>query len=149
MRRRGNPPLPLARRLSYARALWGLSLIGAPARLAAALGAGGASDPLLLAVIRVLGGRELAQGAVCWLRPECRVVLTGAAVDATHSASMILLATRAPKFRRLAAASATVSGVLAACGLGQGLMSSRQPGGDGGADPVASRAAARSRPRAG
>ena len=49
------------------------------------------------ALIRVLGALEAVQALVTSLHPQRRVLLVGAAVDATHSASMIMLAAREPR----------------------------------------------------
>jgi cyanophycinase-like exopeptidase len=68
------------------------------------------------AIIRVLGARETVQALVTSLHPQRRVLLVGAAVDATHSASMILLAAREPRLRRLAAASAAAAALFALVG---------------------------------
>ena len=66
------------------------------------------------AIIRVLGAREAVQALVISLRPRRGVLLAAAAVDATHNASMILLAAREARLRRLTAASAMVSLLLGA-----------------------------------
>lgn len=68
------------------------------------------------AIIRVLGAREAVQALVTSRHPKRRVLLVGAAVDATHGGSMILLAAREPRLRRLAAASAAAAGLFALVG---------------------------------
>jgi hypothetical protein len=68
-------------------------------------------------LVRVLGGRLLAQGLLEYIRPRQIVVLTAAAVDVAHAASMIGAALLLPAYRRTAAASAaeaTLSAVLTA-----------------------------------
>jgi hypothetical protein len=110
-----TPDSPQATALCWVRGLWGLALLTAPGPLASAVG-GVACDPLGRAIIRVLGAREAVQARITSLHPQRRVLLVGAGVDATHSASMILLATREPGLRRLAAASAAVAGLFALVG---------------------------------
>jgi hypothetical protein len=94
--------------LCAVRGLWGLALLLAPDPLASAVG-GVSCDRRLRAIIRVLGAREVTQAYAISLRPRRSVLLAGAAVDATHGASMILLAVREARLRRLAAASATAA----------------------------------------
>ena len=69
------------------------------------------------AVARVLGVRNLAEGAVLARRAGRRWVLAGAAVDATHCLSMTALATTSPKRRRLALVSALIAATTATIGL--------------------------------
>jgi hypothetical protein len=69
------------------------------------------------AVARVLGVRNLAEGAVLARHAGRRWVLAGAAVDATHCLSMIAVAAASPKRRRLALASALIAATTAATGL--------------------------------
>ena len=64
------------------------------------------------AIIRVLGAREVVQAAVISLRADRRVLIAATVVDAMHSTSMILLAAREARYRRLAGASAVVSTLL-------------------------------------
>jgi hypothetical protein len=99
--------------VSRGRACWGLALLSAPDRLATSLGVDGPA-PRVRLVIRVLGGREIVQALLIALRPGPRMLFSAMAVDATHSASMVVLAARDPAFRRLAGTSALVSGSLAA-----------------------------------
>ncbi len=94
------------------RACWGLVLLSAPDRLAAGLGAP-KPTPRVRVVIRVLGGREIVQALLIARSPGRRMLLSAMAVDAAHSASMVLLATRDPALRRLAGTSVLVSGSLA------------------------------------
>jgi hypothetical protein len=81
-------------------------------------------DPLpAVWVIRLLGARMLAQGAVELAWPTRQVVLAGSAVDAGHAASMIGAAAALPTHRRTAMASAIVAGTSAVVAgtLGGGL----------------------------
>jgi hypothetical protein len=66
---------------------------------------------------RVLGIRNLAEGAILARHPSCRLVLGGAAVDATHAPSMVALAAARPEHRRPATASALTATSMAAAGL--------------------------------
>ncbi len=68
-------------------------------------------------IVRVLGGRMLLQAAVQAARPDRRLVDAGVAVDASHSASMVALATFSRRYRRPASLSAAVAGVSTALGL--------------------------------
>ena len=110
-----RPDSPQTIALCWVRGVWGLALLSAPDPLASAVG-GISCDPRLRAIIRVLGARETVQALVSSLYPQRRVLLVGAAVDATHGASMILLAAREPRLRRLAAASAAAAGLFALVG---------------------------------
>lgn len=101
--------------LCRVRGLWGLALLTAPDPLARVVG-GLSCDPVMRAAIRLLGAREAAQALVTSLHPGRRLLLAGAAVDATHSASMVWLAAREPRLRRLAAASAAAAGLFAVVG---------------------------------
>jgi hypothetical protein len=72
-------------------------------------------DPVPAAwVLRLLGARMLAQGAVELAWPVRAVVRTGSVVDATHAASMIGAAAALPTYRRAAVASAVIAAVSAA-----------------------------------
>jgi hypothetical protein len=64
-------------------------------------------------VVRVLGARHLAQGAVVLAAPRAPVVRAAAAVDALHAASMLPLLTF-PRYGR----AARVSGGIAATWAG-------------------------------
>lgn len=110
-----RPDSPQSTALCLVRGLWGLALLTAPDPLASAIAAV-PCDPLMRAVIRLLGAREAVQALATSLHPQRRVLLVGAAVDATHSGSMIVLAAREPRLRRLAAASAATAGLFAVVG---------------------------------
>lgn len=60
-------------------------------------------------LVRLLGARLLVQGLLEVARPDRRLVLGGAAVEAMHAASMVAAALRWPQYRR----AALVSGGLA------------------------------------
>lgn len=69
------------------------------------------------AVARLLGLRNLAEGALVARHRSRRRLLAGAAVDATHALSMIALAAVRPEQRRLAAASALAATATATAGV--------------------------------
>jgi hypothetical protein len=65
-------------------------------------------------LVRLLGSRLLAQGALEYAYPGRTVALGGAAVDTAHAASMIAMAVLRPAYRRSALASAIEASVSAA-----------------------------------
>ena len=99
------------RLLLGARGAYALGLMGAPGWLAQTFA--GQRSQRLEATIRVLGLRELLEVLALWFYPHPRCLLAGAAVDATHSGSMVTLAVFSPSLRVPSAASALVSGGLA------------------------------------
>ncbi|MFB9237794.1 hypothetical protein ACFFWC_19905 [Plantactinospora siamensis] len=74
---------------AVARMIWGAGMLAAPTTVLGALG--GRRSDLAVAVLRVLGARHLAQGAVTAWRPTGPVLAAGAAADALHGASTVLL----------------------------------------------------------
>jgi hypothetical protein len=105
----------VARGSAAERCLTGALLLGAPDIITGRIAGDQPRPPTWL--VRVLGGRLLAQGLLQYWRPRRGVVLAGVAVDAAHAASMIVAAVLLPAHRRTAAASAveaTLSAVLAA-----------------------------------
>ncbi len=64
---------------------------------------------------RVLGARHLAEAAILAARHTHDWIRAGAAVDATHAASMLLLAWLRPAQRELALSSAAGATLLALC----------------------------------
>lgn len=66
---------------------------------------------------RVLGARHLVEAAVLARRHTHDWILAGAAVDATHAVSMVLLAWLRPARRELALASAASATLVAACSV--------------------------------
>lgn len=104
-----------------ASAATGLALLLRAERIAAAAGRrAGRPDPR---IVRVLGARQVAQAVLTLVRPTSAVLALGAAVDASHAASMVALAGASPRFRRPALASATVAGVA----VGVGAALARRP----------------------
>jgi hypothetical protein len=89
------------------RGAWGACELLMPARLAK-LTLARAGDSRERLVVRILGGRHVAQAALT-ARAEPVVHMLGGAVDLTHSASMVLLALVDRRRRRAAATSAAVA----------------------------------------
>jgi len=93
----------------------GVAMLLQPKRIGLFVAAGGATPPA--AVVRVLGTRELVQGAVILAQPERRAFVTaGSAVDLLHGTSMLAVATWWPRYRRPALASAGIAGCSAVAG---------------------------------
>jgi hypothetical protein len=67
-------------------------------------------------LVRLLGGRILAQYAVVIAAPDRPVVALSATVDGLHAASMLLAAATMPAYRRVTLISAGVSGAAAVAG---------------------------------
>lgn len=76
-------------------------------------GSGSVPDP---AVVRILGGRQLLQGAALLIRPKNPLVIGALAVDALHASSMIGAALVWPRYRRAALTSAAVATASAGAG---------------------------------
>ena len=94
---------------------WGLSTVGVgvaflvrPHALAG-LGTGGRHTPDNT-VVRVLGGRQLLQGALITRTPTPLLVVGGTVTDALHAASMLAVAAFWPRYRKAALTSATIAG---------------------------------------
>jgi transcriptional regulator GlxA family with amidase domain len=64
-------------------------------------------------LVRVLGARMAAQAGLQMVAPSPDVVLLGAAVDATHAASMATVAALSKRYRRGAAVSGAIAGASA------------------------------------
>jgi hypothetical protein len=96
----------------------GTATLLAPQTLGKAVG-GAAPDP---AVVRLLGGRQLVQGAAVLIRPTHLLVIVGVAVDILHATSMVAAAVIWPGYRRAAltsaaaAASSAIAGALIVSG---------------------------------
>ncbi len=107
--------------LTVGEGLVGGALAARPSAVAAA--AAGAGTPAPPWVVRVLGLRMAAQClATAWTRGRGaklrrRALLGGAAVDATHAASMVVVARWRPAYRRSALASAGMAASAALLGL--------------------------------
>lgn len=96
------------------RLLLGAGLLGWPAPVARAITGQSSAPPSWL--LRLLGGRLVAQGAVLLARPRPGVARVGAIIDATHALSMVPAALLFPAHRR----AAVISGVEAAAAAAMG-----------------------------
>ena len=67
-------------------------------------------------MVRLLGGRQLLQGAAVLIRPAPALVIGAVAVDVLHAASMVAAAVIWPGYRRAALTSAAVAGTSAVAG---------------------------------
>ena len=105
----------LVRTASAAFGGWGAVLLVAPERMTR-LACGGGPEPRTW-VVRLLGGRLVAQHGLLLARPERRLVLAGAAVDAVHALSMLAVAAAWRDHRRPASVSAATALASAAVGL--------------------------------
>lgn len=108
-------PAAALRALGLAEAAWGAALLAAPGRLVAAAH-GGPPPPRSTGVARVLGARQLAQGALTALTAGPRVTGGAAAVEGLHGTSMVALAAASSRYRRLALVSAAVAATEALAG---------------------------------
>jgi hypothetical protein len=79
--------------------------------------AGNAVDRQLVNTARVLGARQLLQGLFTAWWPTRRIMVVGAAVDATHAATMVAAAAANLGPRRLTIASAATATTFAAAGF--------------------------------
>lgn len=100
-----------ARGLSVVLAGWGTAMLARPEQVARWAAADGPRPDAR--VVRLLGGRMLAQHALVVLRPTRGVVLAGAAVDALHALSMLGAAALSSRYRRPALLSAATAGASA------------------------------------
>lgn len=107
--------------LAGVRAAYGAVQLLLPAYSAEQL-LGGALKPPGLAVVRVLGARQLAQAGLSTAIPTAPLLTLGAGTDAAHALSMAALALADPKRRR----PAMVSGLTAtAFAVGGALVARR------------------------
>ena len=104
------------RALSAIRAGWGAALLIAPGAVLREL-SHQRIDHSARVFARILGARDLAQAAIAQRRPGRGWIFAGAAVDATHAATMVALAALRPDRRRLALTNAATAIAFAAAGL--------------------------------
>lgn len=109
---------PSLRLLIVARALWGTALLIAPGAVLNNVPHQRIDRPAR-AFARVLGARDLTQAAITTRRHTRGWIQAGAAVDATHAATMVVLARLRPDRRKLALSNAFAAGILAAAGMHQ------------------------------
>jgi len=108
---------PAARRLQLTRASYGVALVMAPG-LVIYLATGRFPSRRARRVAQLLGTRHLAQAAVTAAVPVPEVFALGAAVDAGHAASMLMLAPAGGTAWRAALLDALAEAVFAAAGWG-------------------------------
>ena len=102
--------------LTAFRTALGAVLLWRPSRLVTAAG-GHPDDRTTRALARILGVRHLVQAAV--FRRGRRACL-GAAVDAAHLASLLVVAACRPRWRRVALTDAGLAAALCGAGLALG-----------------------------
>ena len=118
------PALPSMRWINFARAGYGVALLVLPTPLISGA-TGYPASARVRGVARVLGGRQLAQGTICGLAPERGLIRAGAAADALHASSMLLLAAAEPRLRKALLADATIAAALAWGGVRAGMADRR------------------------
>lgn len=102
--------------ISVARVVLGAGLLAKPTPLLAIAG-GDAGSRRARQVARLLGVRQVLQGAVSIRRPTTTVALLGVAADALHSLSMVGLGLLDRDQRRVALTDAAVAASFAAAGV--------------------------------
>jgi hypothetical protein len=100
------------RAISAGRVALGIGLLIRPHRLATLASFGGRCPANWL--VRLLGGRMLAQSALELATGDRRVLRLSAAIDVLHAVSMLAVAARRTRYRRVALASAGLAGASAA-----------------------------------
>jgi hypothetical protein len=108
--------------LSAVSLAWGTALLVRPRPVVAALAPEYPPDRDW--VVRLLGGRLVAQHGVLLPAPDRTLAFAGAAVDALHALSMLPVA-RLPRYRRAALISA---GTTAATGVLTAVLAGRDQG---------------------
>ncbi len=101
--------------LSAAQLGLGLATLIRPRQVVAALTPDGSAMPDRR-IVRVLGLRQVVQGAVGLATPTTTVTSWGAAVDASHAASLIPIVLFSSRYRAAASASAGLATVAAVIG---------------------------------
>jgi hypothetical protein len=102
--------------MSGLRLIWGSTLLAAPQAVLDRMPAGDARPPVR-ALARVLGARHLIQVTMTLHHTTRSRLIIGAAVDASHAATMALLARWRPERRELALANAVAAAALAIAGV--------------------------------
>ena len=108
---RRREPRAALNRLLIVKAAYGMLLLGAAKRAPGRVARG--VDLPARVVAGAVGARNLVEAVIVRRRPTPAVIGVVAAVDATHAASMLIVAAARPDRRRLATASAVAAGVLA------------------------------------
>jgi hypothetical protein len=104
--------------------LWGTALLVAPEAVLSQLPHQQIDRPARN-FARLLGTRHLVQAAITTRYPTPRSILAGAAIDATHAATMAILAAIRPDRRELALTNAAIATALSAAGVAKAKRSLR------------------------
>jgi hypothetical protein len=112
--------------LSALRLGYGLLLMLAPDHVYR-VSAKGPSDPLARGVVRVLGARQMAQGAWTIKSGTASSLVLGAGVDALHAASMAGVAWLDPERRRPAGLDAMSAASFSLAGLALAVRMATRP----------------------
>jgi hypothetical protein len=111
------------RTLALARAVSGALLLVKAPELLRRIQPG--LPPHAVTAARALGARDLLQGAVTAVRPSQAIAHGGAGIDALHALSMVALAVRAPRYRRLAVVAAAQAAASVAAGYAVARLARR------------------------
>ena len=103
------------RRLGAGRLALGLAALVGPRSVVVALTPYGAAVPDQR-IVRVLGLRQVVQGAAGLARPTPSVALLGAVVDLLHALSLVPVIALSPRFRASASVSAGLATTAALAG---------------------------------
>ena len=109
---------------ALARAIYGLTLLAAPDALLHRLSRHEA-DEITRVLTRLLGARLLIQTALIPPNSSPRRLRVGATIDTSHALTLIILATRSRKWRRLAITNAVATIPLATTGYLQANRNQR------------------------
>ena len=109
------PTLPGTRWVSIIRVGYGVLLLAMPGPLITGV-TGNPVSTRVRAVARVLGARQLAQGAISCLAPARWLIRAGAAADGIHAASMLALAGTEPGLRRALLAETAIAAAFGSAG---------------------------------
>ncbi|MFI6073986.1 hypothetical protein ACIA5C_20695 [Actinoplanes sp. NPDC051343] len=106
--------LTLTRAAALARSAWGGALLLDGRTMLSAFGDRPTKSSLIVA--RVLGARQVAQGAITAVTSSPRVLVAGAVVDVLHATTAVGLALAARRWRSVALTDAAVAATLAGTG---------------------------------
>ncbi len=101
--------------VELARGVWGVALLVASRRALDTVGA--TTDGTSIAVVRVLGARQLTQAVLSGLHPSPEVLATGVWVDAVHAATSAALAAVNPRRGVAGSVDAVIAAGWALAGL--------------------------------
>lgn len=118
------------RPLTWLRVAYGSLLLAAPRTLTRALPTQ-RLDSRAVAFARLLGARQLVEAAILGRTRSPVWLLAGAAVDATHSATMLAFAVARPNRRSLAIANAIAAAAIATAGVIEARHQPDPPGAAG------------------